>query len=95
MLEALVTTFESAYAQQWNALDKTYRNRMLNHIVGFEILVTQVETKFKLSQNRTPNEQERVMESLSRSEDTVISGTGSLMQACGLGTQSAIKKRSS
>ncbi len=39
---------------------------MLGHIVGFEIAVTKLEAKFKLSQNRTRNEQQHVIDSLSR-----------------------------
>jgi transcriptional regulator len=58
---------------------------MLNHIVGFEIAVDKVEAKFKLSQNRTRQEQQNVIDSLSRSSDTAISGTAELMCRHALG----------
>ena len=79
MLHDLIPTFEAAYAEQWASLSEAYRARMLSHIVGFEIEVTKLETKFKLSQNRTRDEQQKVIDSLSRSTDTAISGTARLM----------------
>lgn len=85
MLHDLIPTFEAAYEQQWNSLSEAYRNRMLGHIVGFEIAVTKVEAKFKLSQNRTPEEQQNVIDSLCPVHDTTISGTGILMREQGLG----------
>jgi transcriptional regulator len=85
MLHDLIPTFEAAYAAQWTSLSEAYRSRMLSHIVGFEIGVTTLEAKFKLSQNRTRNEQQRVIDSLSQSADTAISGTARLMCERGLG----------
>lgn len=87
MLDDLIPTFEAAYAEQWSSLNEAYRNRMLNHIVGFEIAVNKLEAKFKLSQNRTRKEQQNVIDSLGRSSDTIISGTAELMCEHGLGTK--------
>ena len=87
MLDDLIPTFEAAYAQQWSSLDEAYRTRMLGHIVGFEIAVKKLEAKFKLSQNRTRQEQQNVIDSLCRSSDTTISGTAELMCQHGLGTK--------
>jgi transcriptional regulator len=88
MLHDLIPTFEAAYEEQWNSLSEAYRARMLSHIVGFELAVTSLEAKFKLSQNRTRDEQQRVIETLGKSGDTEISGTARLMCEHGLGTQS-------
>jgi len=85
MLHELIPMFEPAYAEQWASLSQTYRDRMLSHIVGFEIAVTRIEAKFKLSQNRTKEEQSHVMESLGGSRDTVVSGVAQLMREQGLG----------
>src|SRR5579863_6967204 len=85
MLHELIATFEAAYAQQWDSFDATYRERMLSHIVGFEITATRLEAKFKLSQNRTKEEQANVMASLCQAEDTTVSGVARLMQEQGLG----------
>jgi len=85
MLHDLIPTFEAAYDQQWASLSESYRERMLSHIVGFEIAVSKVEAKFKLSQNRTRSEQQQVIDSLSSAVDTAVSGTARLMCEHGLG----------
>ena len=92
MLDDLIPTFESAYAEQWSSLSEAYRRRMLNHIVGFEIEVNKTEAKFKLSQNRTRQEQQNVIDSLSRSSDTAISGIAELMCQRELGTKAKTAK---
>jgi len=85
VLHELIPMFEPPYAEQWASLSQTYRERMLSHIVGFEITVTRIEAKFKLSQNRTREEQENVIASLGAAEDTAVSGTARLMREQGLG----------
>ena len=88
MLHDLIPTFEAAYEQQWNSLSEAYRTRMLGHIVGFEIAVTKIEAKFKLSQNRARDEQQRIIDSLGAASDSAVSGTAKLMCEHGLGTRS-------
>ena len=85
MLHDLIPRFEAAYGEQWASLGETYRQRMLGHIVGFEITVTQLEAKFKLSQNRTRQEQQNIIDSLGASPDTAVSGTARMMCEHGLG----------
>jgi transcriptional regulator len=85
MLHDLIPTFEAAYEQQWASLTEAFRQRVLSHIVGFEIAVTKLEAKFKLSQNRTRNEQQHIIDSLSGASDTAVSGTARLMCEHGLG----------
>lgn len=87
VLHQLIGTFEPAYAEQWGSLSETYRDRMLSHIVGFEIAVTKIEAKFKLSQNRTKEEQSNVIASLGKADDTAISGVSRMMQEQGLGAK--------
>jgi transcriptional regulator len=87
VLHELIPMFEPAYAEQWASLTPAYRERMLSHIVGFEIAVTKMEAKFKLSQNRTKEEQANVMSALGRSGDTVISGVAELMREQRLGVK--------
>jgi transcriptional regulator len=85
MLHELMNTFEPAYAEQWASLDEAFRQRMLSHIVGFEITATKVEGKFKLSQNRSREDQANVIASLEKEEDTAVSGVSRLMREQGLG----------
>jgi transcriptional regulator len=85
ILHELIPMFEPAYADQWASLSDPYRERMLSHIVGFEIAVTKIEVKFKLSQNRMKDEQQKIIDSLSLASDTAITGTAALMREQGLG----------
>ncbi len=85
VLHELIPMFDPSYAEQWSSLSESYRERMLSHIVGFEIGVTKLEAKFKLSQNRSRGEQENVIASLEATSDTAISGTARLMREQGLG----------
>ena len=85
MLHDLIPTFEAAYQRQWESLSEAYQTRMLGHIVGFEIAVDKIEAKLKLSQNRTPDEQQNIIDALCPASDSVISGTARLMREQGLG----------
>jgi transcriptional regulator len=60
---------------------------MLGHIVAFEIKVTRMEAKFKLSQNRSKVEQENVIQALGASPDSAVSGVAELMRQRGLGVR--------
>jgi transcriptional regulator len=86
MLDELIAMFEPAYGQQWAGLKESYRQRMLGHIVGFEITATRVEAKFKLSQNRTPQEQDNIISALSNADDSAVSGVAQLMREQRLGS---------
>jgi transcriptional regulator len=85
MLQELVATFEPPYREQWESLSAKYRDNMLRQIVGFEITATKIESKFKLSQNRTHEDQANVITSLSESQDTAVSGVAQMMKERGLG----------
>ncbi len=49
-------------------------------IVAFEIPITRLEGKFKLSQNRSVEERRRVAEALAASDDATERGTASAMR---------------
>lgn len=56
----LIADHEPGYAEQWRGLDAAYQDRMLDGIVVFEIAVTRLEAKAKLSQNRPADDRARV-----------------------------------
>lgn len=87
VLAGLISQFDASYLEQWNSFEDQYRSRMLNHIVAFEIAVTRIEAKFKLSQNRTKIEQENVIQALGASSDSSVSGIAELMRQMGLGAK--------
>jgi len=61
------------------ALTGERRSRLLGAIVGFEIQVTEIQAKFKLSQNRPNEDQQRVALALSRSPDAMGRAVADLM----------------
>jgi transcriptional regulator len=92
MLDELMGTFEPAYRQQWEELSPNYRENMLRQIVGFEIVSTRIEGKFKLSQNRPREDQANVVASLEKSDDSAVSGVARMMKERCLGRTSTEKE---
>jgi len=92
VLHDLMGIFEPAYAEQWASLSPEYRERMLSHIVAFEITATKLEAKFKLGQNRAREEQSNMIAALDKAEDTVVSGVARMMREQGLGVSAAKKE---
>jgi transcriptional regulator len=71
VLEKMIGTYEAKFQSQWKELDQNYVAGMLKGIVSFEIEVTKLEGKFKLSQNKTRNEQQNIITSLGNSHDSL------------------------
>jgi transcriptional regulator len=69
LLEETFKVFESKFKDQWDTLPDDYRNELLDGIVAFEIKLTNMEGKFKLSQNRTEGDRERIINSLKDKEN--------------------------
>ena len=62
--------YESAMPKPWAIpLSEQEIAAMLKAIVGFKIDITRVEAKFKLSQNRSPEDQEKMVRSLEAAPD--------------------------
>lgn len=70
MLARVITKHEAAFAEPWQ-MDVTYATKLLRGIVAFEIEITRLEGKFKLSQNRTNQDQQQVIAALSASTDPI------------------------
>ena len=69
-LHQLVQEYERAYAQPWQLeMTELMREKMLGEIVGFEIVLNNIEGKFKLSQNRSTEDRMRVMKQLTQQEN--------------------------
>ena len=60
LVEKLIQAHDPAYFDKWRALPDGYRRTMLAGIMGFRIPVARIEGKFKLSQNRAPEERRNV-----------------------------------
>ena len=69
LLRETVATYESAFEQPWSGdLPDDYRDKMIHGIVAFEMPITRVEGKFKLSQNRPAEDVRGAIDQLSRSD---------------------------
>lgn len=60
LLKNLIAQHEPAYASRWSDLPGGFRRTMLAGIVGFRIPIARVEGKFKISQNRKPEERANI-----------------------------------
>ena len=71
LLKVLIETHESQFENPWPfQLPDDYLQKMMRGIVAFEIEITRLEGKFKMSQNRTASERENVIAALNESSDT-------------------------
>ena len=61
LVELLTAKFESAFDKPWQP---DYQESMLEGIVGIEIEITEIQCKFKLSQNRSSEDRLQVIEAL-------------------------------
>ncbi|MGB8731955.1 MAG: FMN-binding negative transcriptional regulator [Candidatus Sulfotelmatobacter sp.] len=60
LLKGLIALHEPAHAQQWRETPAGFRRTMLSGIVGFRIVISRIEGKFKVSQNRSETERQNV-----------------------------------
>ena len=81
-VKAMLHKLVGEYEQQWKMEDlpESYLNGMLKGLVAFEVEVTRLEGKFKLSQNRSEADQRRVVEALSHSEQATDRAVAAAMQ---------------
>jgi transcriptional regulator len=66
----LVAALDPQWLPQFDALRPEYVQNMLGGIVNFEIPVERLEARWKLSQNRGRDEQERIAAALEKSADS-------------------------
>jgi len=68
LLKRLIGDHEPAYAQQWRDLGEDFARRMLAGIVGFELVIEQIECKLKLNQHR-PESHQATFDAYARGND--------------------------
>lgn len=69
-LEDMILTYEADYKSQWDLLSDSFKDRMLNGITVFSIKVTELQANKKMSQNKTAEEQARIIHTLSQSDSS-------------------------
>ena len=69
MLEEMISFYDAGYHQQWNTLPEKYVSGMLKGIVAFELEVSELAGQKKLSQNKSQQERNKIIQQLDRSGD--------------------------
>jgi transcriptional regulator len=80
LIEETINTYEAAYLAQWNAQSDTFKQGMLKGIVAFEIVVDDLQSKSKLSQNKTEKERDSIIDELGNSESSAEKETAEYMK---------------
>jgi len=70
LLKETINYYDADYLKQWDGLPDMYKQNMMKGIVGFEIVVDDLQAKKKLSQNRTDVERENIIKALNHSENS-------------------------
>jgi transcriptional regulator len=76
----LVAGLDPQWLPKFDALRREYVDGMLDGIVTFDIAVTRLETRWKLSQNRGRREQALIADELEKSADSAERALGALMR---------------
>jgi transcriptional regulator len=79
LLDRLIAFYEAGMPKPWSGqLPTDFRTNLMKGIVGFVLDIERVEGKFKLSQNRSHEDQRRVVAQLRISTDAVDRALGDL-----------------
>jgi transcriptional regulator len=82
LLERQTHVYEQQQPKPWKPdLAGERRTKLLGMIVGFEIEITDIQAKFKLSQNRSAEDRLRVIEELASSNNPMEASVAKLMGA--------------
>ena len=77
----LVAAMDPQWLPKFDALRPEYVEQMLDGIVTFDVAVTRLETRWKLSQNRGRREMELIAAELDKSGDSVERALGALTRS--------------
>ncbi|ASS76619.1 hypothetical protein CIG75_17700 [Tumebacillus algifaecis] len=81
LLDRSVDFFESGLPKPWKmAESQDYAERILGGIVGFKIVLTKLEGKQKLNQNKSPELQQHVVEALRSQDSAQAAAVAELME---------------
>jgi len=70
ILEQMMMAYEPAYKDQWDSLPTAFKQKKVRGICAFSIEVTDLQSKEKLSQNKSDAEREAIITTLSESSST-------------------------
>lgn len=89
LLDEMVERYEANRPQPWpNQLPEDFRRNLLKSIVGFEMPISRIDGKFKLSQNRPEQDRNNVVRELNGSSNPEARAVADWMRAEGIGGDS-------
>jgi transcriptional regulator len=68
VLKALIDAHDAPYRARWDELDADWREKMKGGIVAFEIAVTRLDIKLKVTQNRGLADRQGVLQAMNRGD---------------------------
>lgn len=78
-LTQIMATYEAGFIAQWQSYPPEFQQAKLKGIVAFEIPITRLDARFKLSQDRTPTERATISAHLEASPDSAQATIGTMM----------------
>jgi len=80
VLEKMFQSYEAAFKTQWDELPEKYKSALLGEIVAFEIEITEIHGKQKLSQNKTFKERENIISDFEKNGDGAAQSLAKFMK---------------
>jgi transcriptional regulator len=80
LLEKSVTQFEPSHLDYFKSLPADFLKTKLAGIVAFEIQISKLESRFKLSQDRTEAEKQAIIKTFAANPDKTVSKIGEMMK---------------
>lgn len=80
LLERMIGEHDEGYLLKWREMPEDYVNSKLSGIVAFRVDPTRIEARFKLSQDRSRQERENIINEFASSSDSVVAGLADLMK---------------
>jgi len=76
----MIASYDADYVKQWETLPMDYKLKMAKGIVVFDISVTDLQGKKKISQNRSGADFNNVTNALTQSDDVNAQTIGNYMK---------------
>jgi transcriptional regulator len=78
----MIATYEGQFPKPWpfEKLPRDYVERTMKGTIGLSIQITRLEGKYKMSQNRSLQDQQQVIERLQAADDTTTREVAAIMQ---------------
>ena len=79
VVDSLTHKYESGFDQPWKP---NYRAAMLGAIIGFEIVISEIQAQYKLSQNRSDQDRQQVIAALDNIGSNELAEAMQQMETC-------------